>query len=76
MLFPTFLEARQNLGRGVSNLFFSYIFTFYAIYNIFRKKMSLLVNFSCELGQIMTKYDLVWARRVILSNVQVDSNFT
>ena len=34
----------------------------------------LLVNFSCELGQIMTRYDFLWARRVILSNVRTDSN--
>ena len=33
----------------------------------------LLVNFLCELGQIMTRYDLLGARRVILSNVQTDS---
>ena len=31
-------------------------------------------NFLCELGQIMIKYDLLGARRVILSNVQTDSN--
>ena len=31
--------------------------------------ISLLVNFSCELGQIMTRYDFLWARWVILSNV-------
>ena len=31
--------------------------------------ISLLVNFSCELGQIMIRYDFPWARRVILSNV-------
>ena len=24
--------------------------------------ISLLVNFSCELGQIMTRYDFLWAR--------------
>ena len=28
--------------------------------------ISLLVNFSCELGQIMTRDDLLWARWVIL----------
>ena len=28
--------------------------------------ISLLVNFSCELGQIMTRYDFLWARWVIL----------
>ena len=31
--------------------------------------IKLLVNFSCELGQIMTRYDVLWARWVILSNV-------
>ena len=36
----------------------------------------LLVNFLGELGQIMTKYVLLGARWVILSNVQTDSNFT
>ena len=36
----------------------------------------LLINFSCELGQIMTRYDLLGDRLVILSNVQTDSNFT
>ena len=35
--------------------------------------ISLLVNFSCELGKIMTRYDFLWARRVILSNVRTDS---
>ena len=34
--------------------------------------ISLLVNFSCELGQIMTRYDFLWARWVILSNVRTD----
>ena len=24
--------------------------------------ISLLINFSCELGQIMTRYDFLWAR--------------
>ena len=33
----------------------------------------LLVNSLGELGQIMTKYVLLWARRVILNNVQTDS---
>ena len=28
--------------------------------------ISLLVNFSCELGQIMTRYDFLWARWVII----------
>ena len=36
--------------------------------------ISLLVNFSCELGQIMTRYDFLWARWVILSNVWTDLN--
>ena len=34
--------------------------------------ISLLVNFSCELGPIMTKYDFLWARLVIMSNVRID----
>ena len=38
--------------------------------------ISLLVNFSCELGPIMTKYDFLWARWVILSNVRTDLNLT
>ena len=33
--------------------------------------ISPLVNFSCELEQIMTRYDFLWARWVILSNVCV-----
>ena len=37
--------------------------------------ISLLVNFSCELGQIMTRYDFLWARWVILSNVWTDFDF-
>ena len=37
--------------------------------------ISLLVNFSRELGQIMTRYDFLWDRWVILSNVQSDLNF-
>ena len=38
--------------------------------------VSLLVNFSCELGQIMmTRYDFLWARWVILSNVQTEANW-
>ena len=36
--------------------------------------ISLLVNFSCELGQIMTRYNFLWARWVILSNVRTDLN--
>ena len=31
---------------------------------------------SYELGQIMTRYDFLWARSVILSNVQTDLNLT
>ena len=38
--------------------------------------ISLLVKFSSEFEQIMTRYDLLGARRVILSNVQTDSNLT
>ena len=38
--------------------------------------ISLSVNFSCELGLIMTIYDFLWARWVILSNVRTDLNFT
>ena len=34
--------------------------------------ISLSVNFSCELGQVMTRYDFRWARWVILSNVRTD----
>ena len=34
--------------------------------------ISILVNFSCELGQIMTRYDFLWARWMILSNVRTD----
>ena len=37
--------------------------------------ISLLVNFSCELGQIMTRYDFIWPRLVNLNNVQTDSQF-
>ena len=33
-------------------------------------------NFSCKLGQIMTRYDFLWARWVILSNVRTDLNLT
>ena len=36
--------------------------------------ISLLVNFLCELGQIMTRYDFLWARWMILSNVRTDLN--
>ena len=36
--------------------------------------ISHLVKFSCELGQIMTRYDsILEARRMILSNVQTNS---
>ena len=35
-----------------------------------------LINFSCELGQIMTRYDFQEARWVILSNVRTDYDFT
>ena len=38
--------------------------------------ISILVNFSCELGPIITRYDILWARWVILSNVRTDLNFT
>ena len=38
--------------------------------------ISILVNFSSELGQIMTRYDFLEARWAILSNVRTDSNFT
>ena len=38
--------------------------------------ISLLVNFSCELGQIMTRYDFLWAIWVILSNVRTNLNLT
>ena len=31
-------------------------------------------NFVCELGQIMTRYDFLLARRGILNNVRTDSN--
>ena len=31
-----------------------------------------LANFSGELGQIMTRYDFLWARRVIVSYVRTD----
>ena len=30
---------------------------------------TILINFSCELGKIMTRYDFLEARRVILINV-------
>ena len=35
--------------------------------------ISLLINFACELGQIMTIYTFIWTRKVILSNVQAYS---
>ena len=36
----------------------------------------ILVNLSCELGQIMTIYDVIDARCMILSNVWINSNLT
>ena len=36
----------------------------------------ILVNFSCELGQIMARYDFIEARWMILSNVRTDSSLT
>ena len=38
--------------------------------------VSLLVKFSQELGKIMIRYDFLWDRRMILSNVRTDSNLT
>ena len=38
--------------------------------------ISILVNFSHELAQIMTTYDFLSAKQVILSNVQTDFNLT
>ena len=38
--------------------------------------ISLLVNFSHELAHIMTTYDFLWAKEVILSNVPTDCNLT
>ena len=38
--------------------------------------ISLLVNFACELGQIMTRYDFLGVRQVIFNNVGIDSNLT
>ena len=35
-----------------------------------------LVKYAFELGQIITRYDFLEAMRVILSNIQTDSNFT
>ena len=37
---------------------------------------SFLVNFACELEQIMSIYDFLWARRVILSNARTDFKIT
>ena len=34
------------------------------------------INFSCDFGQIMSRYDFLWAERVILSNFRADSNLT
>ena len=39
-------------------------------------KNSNLVNFACELGAIMTRYDFLEARRMILNNVRIDFNLT
>ena len=38
--------------------------------------ISLLVNFLGELGHIITKFDFLWTRRVILRNVGTYSNLT
>ena len=38
--------------------------------------ISLSVNFLHELAQIMTTYDFLWAKEVILSNIQTDFNLT
>ena len=38
--------------------------------------IKLLLKFSCELGQIMTRYDFLWARWVFLSNFLTDLNLT
>ena len=38
--------------------------------------ISILVNFSCQLGQIMTRYDFQEARWVISSNDRTNYNFT
>ena len=38
--------------------------------------ISLLFHISCEFGQIMTRYDFLGARRVILSNVLTDFKLT
>ena len=38
--------------------------------------ISLLVNFSHELVQIMTTYDFLWAKQAILSNVWTNFNLT
>ena len=38
--------------------------------------ISLLVNFSHELAQIMTMYDFLSAKQAILSNVRTDFNLT
>ena len=38
--------------------------------------ISILVNFSYELGQIMTIYDFLEARWVIFGNVWTNSNFS
>ena len=33
------------------------------------------ITFHVDWGQIIIRYDLIWERRVILSNVRTDSNF-
>ena len=38
--------------------------------------ISLVVNFTCELGQIMIRYDFLWAGWVILNNIRTDFNLT
>ena len=38
--------------------------------------ISLLINLSCEPGQIMIRYDFLEVRQVILFTVEMDFNFT
>ena len=52
---------------------FPQIFT---LLSLIHQHLVSMVNFSCELGQIMTIYDFLWARWVILSNVRTDLNLT
>ena len=59
MFEPTWTWPNFTFGQKMSQLF------------MWIDLISLLVNFSCELGQIMTGYDFLWTRRVILFN----SNF-